>query len=88
MYTSEKRPCDCGFETALAGGDNLDVVNVALPVGWNVANLYEAENPKHRPWWGCVLRRDEPYKVVKALGAHTAAGAFSDAVARLDGGGG
>lgn len=55
------------------------LIKELVPDGWNVANLYEAVNPKHRPWWGCYLRRDEPYKVVSVEGARTATGAIKAA---------
>ena len=54
-----------------------------VPDGWNVANLYEAVNPKHRPWWGCVLRHDEPYRIVKVLGARTATDALRAAALKV-----
>lgn len=50
---------------------SLDDAMTLMPEGWNVANVWESINPKDRPWWGCSLRRDEPYKVVQVLGAET-----------------
>ena len=50
---------------------NLNAAWNLILKGWTIANLYESSNPNDRPWCGAVLRRDEPYCVVKALGAKT-----------------
>ena len=50
---------------------SLDAGRILIPQGWVLANLYEAVDPKDRPWCGATLQHDEPYKVVKALGAKT-----------------
>ena len=50
--------------------DLLDLMREKLP-GWNIANFWDAADPKNRPWCGCSLRRDERYKVVSGKGANT-----------------
>lgn len=56
-----------------------------IPEGWTLAYLWESVTPKDRPWWGCSLRRDEPYKVVSHLGATSASGAMVNAIAQVKG---
>ena len=50
---------------------SLDAALTLVPEGWCLASLYDAVEPIDRPWVGAVLRRDEPYKILKALGAKT-----------------
>ncbi len=50
---------------------SIDAALTSAPEGWRLANLWEAANPKDRPWCGAALRRDTPYRAVKALGAKT-----------------
>ena len=52
---------------------SLDAALTLVSEGWSLANLYDAVDPKDRPWVGVILRRDEPrYKLPeKVLGAPT-----------------
>ena len=50
-----------------------DAIDWMVPEGWEFARLWSAANPKDRPWFGCDMRMDEPYKIIKSLGAATPA---------------
>ena len=50
---------------------SLDAALSLVPEGWSLADLYDAMEPNIRPWVGACLRRDEPYKALKVLGAKT-----------------
>ena len=52
---------------------SIDAALTLVPEGWSIANFYEAVKPQDRPWWGVVLRRDEPYRVFESLGHPTPA---------------
>lgn len=36
-----------------------------IPAGWHLAELWQSVVPADRPWWGCGLRQDEPYRYYK-----------------------
>lgn len=59
--------------------ESLDAAMLLALPGWSVANIWESDKPKDRPWWGVALRRDDPYKVLKVLGMPTLPLALSDA---------
>ena len=52
---------------------SLDAADALGPEGWDIAQLWQAVEPKDRPWWGISLRRDEPYSVLTVHGAKTKA---------------
>lgn len=52
---------------------SIDEALTLVSEGWGIGQLWEAVNPKERPWWGVSLRRDEPYRVLKILDAPTPA---------------
>lgn len=51
--------------------------------GFRVAAIWESHNPKDRPWFGCDLRRDEPYAVYSFRGAKTPEDAVAGATALI-----
>lgn len=52
---------------------SIDDALTLVPEGWSLAGLWEAVNPKDRPWWGVDLRHDDPYEARRTLGAKTPA---------------
>ncbi len=69
-------------ENADAYSESLDAALSLVPEGHSLAGLWEAVNPKDRPWWGCDVRRDDPYGCISVHGSATPALALAIAALR------
>lgn len=66
---------------------SLDAALTLIPEGWRVANLWESNKLKDRPWWGAQLNRYEPYRMMPAVqGLPTPALALLIAIFKARGG--
>ncbi len=64
--SGQAKDCNCVWRNPTL---SVDAALSLVPEGWSIAGLWEAVNPKDRPWWGVNLRRDDPYKVLTAQGS-------------------